>query len=151
MQRATYPVRRSLGAGNRLHDAALLVGHVAHPVRLARRDQDVCAPPLDEPVQLVILVDLEPLGVLHRAAVAVAVAVLAVDGLVDDREQVLQRRLAARVADGERLGAVDERFERRCHLGFVRKVLGKKKPGELLCWSWSWSWPNPPGGTGRWR
>ena len=73
------------------------------------------APALHEAVKVVVLFDLEPLGVLDRAAVAVVVAILAVDGRVDGREQVLQRRLAAGIANRERLGAVDERFERGRH------------------------------------
>lgn len=79
----------------RLHHAALLVGDVAHPVALARRHQHMRRPALDVPIELVALLDLEALGVLHRAAVAVAQAVLAVDLGLDPREEAVCRAGAA--------------------------------------------------------
>lgn len=80
------------------------------PVRLARGDQDVRGPALDAPVQVVALLDLEVLGVVRGAAVAVPQTVLAVDLRVDLGEELPDRRGAV-CADGKPLGAVDKRFE----------------------------------------
>lgn len=50
-QDSTYPVGRlNLALGNGLHDAPLLVGHVTHPVRLTRRDEQVRGKAIDVPV-----------------------------------------------------------------------------------------------------
>lgn len=106
----SYPITRLVGLFDGLHDAALLVGDIVRPVGLARGDQDVGAPALDAAVQVVALLDLEVLGVVRGAAVAVAQAVLAVHLGVDLGEELPDRRAAAR-PDGELLGAVDKRFE----------------------------------------
>lgn len=72
----------------RLHQTAPLVGDVPDPVGLARRNQQVRAPTLDVPVQVVFFVN-GPLGwILHLACVAVVVAILAVGGRVDFGEDV---------------------------------------------------------------
>lgn len=79
-KKKAYPVgglvRRML---NGLHDAALFVGAVAHPVGLARGDEDVRRPLLDLAVQLVLGLDLEVARVLDAAPVAVVEALVAVD------------------------------------------------------------------------
>ena len=103
--------------GDGLHQAALLVGDIVHPVRFAGRDKHMGAPALDEAVKLVVFIDLEALGVVNGAGLTIAITVLAVDGLIDNREQFAQSGLATRVANGERLYAVDERLEHASHDG----------------------------------
>lgn len=91
----TYAVARLHSAAvHGLHDAALLVGDIAHPVRLARRNQQVGAPSLDVAIQLFRLVDVELARVLDGARCAVVEAVVAVYRGVCAREQLI--RLARR-------------------------------------------------------
>lgn len=114
----THPIARLLRPVQRLHHAPLLISDVAHPVALARRHQHVRRPPLDVAVQLVVLLDLEALGVLYRAAVAVAQAVLAVDlGLHPGEEDIWRRAAAA--AHGQPLGAADQLLEHEWLAGNV--------------------------------
>lgn len=101
-----YPVLWLLRLLETLHDAALLVGNVADPVRLARRNEHMGAPPLDEAVELVLRLNLEAAGVLDVARVAVVGALFAVDGGVRLGEQLIHGR-RARCAERQLLGAIE--------------------------------------------
>lgn len=85
----TNPISRRLSPSNSLHHTPLLVRYIAHPVRLARRNQHMGRPTLDLPVQLVLLVDLEAARVADGAGRAVMVAVVAVNFLGDHGKEVL--------------------------------------------------------------
>lgn len=102
---AAYPIARSDPAPvNRLHQTPLLVRNVPHPVRLARRDQQMCRPPVHTAVQLVRLVDVEPRGVVDRAGRAVAVTVIPVNGGIDLAEERIVRRDGREAVRGFVLG-----------------------------------------------
>lgn len=75
----SYPVARlDVSPVYRLHDAALLVGDIAHPIRLARRNHQMRAETLHMSVQLLRLVNFEFARVLDAAAVAVAQTLVAI-------------------------------------------------------------------------
>lgn len=114
----THPIRRRIRPVNGLHDTALLVGHVAHPVGLARADEHMRAPALDVPVQQVLLVDLEAARVPHRAAVAVVQALVAVARRVRLGEQLRDPRGRAGAGAGRPPAQHrrHERLERDGHL-----------------------------------
>lgn len=108
---------------NGLHDAALLVGAVAHPVHLARRDEQMRAPLAHMAVEDVALLDAEIARVLYAAALAVAQAVVAVDGRVGLGEEVQQRGLCAGTAAALAEHRRHERLERHGHLLLHRHAL----------------------------
>jgi hypothetical protein len=111
VDRATnYPVAWLFGLLDGLHHAALLVGDIVHPVGLARGDQYVSAPRLDTPVNVVLLLDFEALGIVCWAAVTVPQAVLAVHLWVDLWEELADGRTAA-LANAKFPGPVHERPE----------------------------------------
>lgn len=136
-RKTTYPVLRLLGPPDRLHDAALLVLDVAHPVGLARRDEDVGAPALDVPVQDVALLDLEVTRVLDGAARAVVGAVVAVDVGRGAREQIIGGRrlglgVSRAVAERELPRPVEERLETQRHL----LLQWGHRGGVVAVWVW---------------
>lgn len=107
----TYAIGRRISLFNRLHDAALFVGHLAHPVRLAGADDQMGAPGLDLAVHDVGGLDLEAPRVPDGAALAVVEALVAVDGRVRLGEELRGRR---RTGPGGTTGAAakDGRYKR---------------------------------------
>lgn len=97
----TYPVGRLMRLVYSLHHTALLISHIAHPVRLAGADEQMRAPALDLPVEHILGVDLEAARVLDGAAVAVVQALVAVDGgirLVEELREPRRSLLGAAAA-----------------------------------------------------
>ena len=91
MEWQTYSVARfRLPFANCLHYAPFLIGNIAHPIRLPSRDNQVCTPSFDMPVQLFSLVNLKLARVLDAATRAVVQAFVAIYRRVGSRKQLLR-------------------------------------------------------------
>jgi hypothetical protein len=87
----THPITRlCIAFANRLHNAALLVCNIAHPVCLASRNNQMRTPSLHVSIQLFRLVNLKFAWVLDAATGAVVQAVVAIYRGVGGREEVLR-------------------------------------------------------------
>lgn len=83
----THPVARLyVSLVHRLHDAALLIGNISHPVAFPRRHEKMGIETLDMAVQLLRLINVEFARVFYAATGAVVQTVVAINGRVGSRK-----------------------------------------------------------------
>ncbi len=85
----TYPTSNSFGPklAHRFHHTPLLINDILNPIRPPRRNENMRCPAINPAIQLIRFVNAESPRILDSAAVAVFVAIFAVDGRVDFGEE----------------------------------------------------------------
>lgn len=96
----TYPIARHKSSLlDRFHQTALLVCNIPHPVCLPGRDEQMRRPPVDVPIELILVVHVELGWILHRTRRTVVEAFLSVNSRVNLGEQHIGRRRLAEFID----------------------------------------------------
>jgi hypothetical protein len=81
---------------NSFHHTPFLIGDISYPIRLPCRNQYMRTPSFHMPIQLVVLINLEPLGIVRMAALAITIAILAVHRGIYLWEQTIKRSVFRR-------------------------------------------------------
>lgn len=76
---------------NSLHNTALLIRDISHPIRFARRAENMSTPTLNMPIKLIIFINVEFPGVLDRATFTVPRTFFTVYFGIGLREQLGRR------------------------------------------------------------